>query len=351
MIAARNVLRSIGLALAPAALSLLAACSASRVSSAPVLATQGVGPGADAHAAPDTGGATVPTFSTSFTYSGKKYAVKMVGTDPTTSSVTTTVNDQVVPVKLVFSNGVSLDGAAQTSTLTGSPIWINGSYPEGTTQYGDALMRSEFWTYTQSTTYHLLLGTPTVEPTQRIVVPSADGFTTGTGSSLQGFVAYAWFIQTIEPQLLQSLSIDPHTLTIFLTQKTQVLEQNGHCCFNGYHNSFPITISSGPATFTTAWSSVSSKNVTHMAHEIAEWMNDPFYTNAVPKWVDPVSGACGGGKLEVGDPTASFLYTVNGYHVEDMTFYSWFTRTSPSIGINGQYDMRNMLTGPAAVCP
>jgi hypothetical protein len=88
-----------------------------------------------------------------------------------------------------------------------------------------------------------------------------------------------------------------------------------------------------------------------MAHEVAEWMNDPFYTNVVPKWVDPITHACGGAKLEVGDPTASILFQVNGYQVEDMAFYSWFTRTVPSIGINGKYDLLGRLTDPAAVCP
>jgi hypothetical protein len=296
---------------------------------------------------PDAGTTTVPNFSTSFVFGGKTYALKMVGTDPQSGGVTTTVADQVIPIKLAFSDGTILDGSNEIATLTASPIFVDAAYPSGKTQFADALMRAEFWKYAKSENYHVLLATPAIEPTVRVDVPTADGSIVNG----EGRVTYQWFVQTIEPQILQQLNVDPTTLSIFLTENTRVLEQSGHCCFNGYHSSFPLTGPSGPVTFTTAWASVSAGSVTHMAHEVAEWMNDPFYTNVVPKWMSPVGNFCGGRKLEVGDPLAGSVYTVHGYLVEDMTFSSWFSHDVPSIGIHGRYDMRALLTGPASVCP
>jgi hypothetical protein len=306
------------------------------------------GPSANSFRAldPDTGAKTVPFFKTSFMYGGKTYVLKVVGTNPQSGGVTTTVGDQIVPIKLVFSDGTVLDGTNEVATLTASPIFVDASYPSGTTQYADALMRAEFWKYAMSENYHVLVGAPTVASTVQVGVPAADGSIVKG----EGRVSYQWFVQTIEPQILQQLNIDPTTLSIFLTKNTRVLEPSGHCCFNGYHSAFNLTGPTGPETFTTAWASVSSGSVTHLAHEVAEWMNDPFYNNVVPKWVSPMGG-CGGSKLEVGDPLAGTIYTVNGYQVEDMTFYSWFSRDMPSIGISGQYDMRAVLTGPAALCP
>lgn len=295
---------------------------------------------------PDTATKTIPFFKTAFAYAGKTYQLKIVGTNPASGGATTTVPDQIIPIKLVFSDGTVLDGSTEVPTLTASPVFVNASYPSGKTQFGDGLMRAEFWKYAKSESYHVLVGKPTVLSTMRISVPAADGSIVNG----EGRVSYQWFIQTIEPQILTGSNIDPSSFSIFLTKNTRVLEPSGHCCFNGYHSAFDITLPSGPATFTTAWASVSTGSVTHMAHEVAEWMNDPFYTNVVPKWETPMTNSCGGSKLEVGDPLAGTIYTVNGYQVEDMTFYSWFAHDMQSIGINGQYDMRAVLTGPATVC-
>jgi hypothetical protein len=296
---------------------------------------------------PNSGPKTIPFYSSSFVYAGKTYKLKIVGTNPRSGGVSTTVANQIVPIKLVFSDGTVLNGGNESTILTASPVYVNATYDSGTTQFSDALMRAEFWQFAASENYHVLLAAPHVMPVVRVSVPAGDGVVVGG----EGRVAYQWFLQTIEPQLLQQLNIDPTTLTIFLTKNTRLLEPSGHCCFSGFHSSYNLTIPSGPATFTTAWASVAAGSVARLSHEISEWMNDPFNTNVVPKWLFPNSSACGGSKLEVGDPLANTIYTVHGYQVEDMTFYSWFTRDAPSIGINGDYDMLGNLSGPAGVCP
>ena len=294
---------------------------------------------------------TVPHFTSTFDFSGVRYTAMTVGTDPKLAPVSTTIDVEIIPVKLVFADGVVLDNTALVGSLVKSPLFVTGTYQEGSTQFGDAVMRSEFWSYASGTPYHVLLGNPVVEPTTTVDVPAADGYTSGSGSSATGFATFAWFIQTIEPQLLRQFDIRPTTLAMFVTRRLHVLEPGGHCCFSGYHATLPLSTPSGQATFTTAWSSLDNNAIVGMSHEVAEWMNDPFNDNIVPAWVFPGKTSCGGHKLEVGDPVTNFTFTVNGYAVQDIVFYSWFTRTSPSIGIGGAYDLLHKLAGPAMVCP
>jgi hypothetical protein len=260
------------------------------------------------------------------------------------------VGVEIVPVNLVFSDGISLDATSAAAVIPQTALFQNASYAGGDTQYGDAFMRAQFWRYAANTNYHVLLGTPFLEPTQQILVPSADGYTSTTSTGTEGYLTYAWFVQTIEPQLIQQLGIDPRTLTIFATVNTKVLEPSGRCCYAGYHSSFRITTAWGASTATTAWASVNGYDVETLSHEIGEWYDDPFYTNVVPKWVNPISNGCNGDLLEVGDPVTNYSLTVNGALLQDLTYYSWFSRDNPSIGINGQYDFMGKLLAPAKSC-
>ena len=54
--------------------------------------------------------ASVPTWTGSFTYSAKTYNFTMVGTNPAAGSVTTTVPTEILPLKVVASNGISTSG-------------------------------------------------------------------------------------------------------------------------------------------------------------------------------------------------------------------------------------------------
>ncbi|MBV8490782.1 MAG: hypothetical protein JO199_09670 [Candidatus Eremiobacteraeota bacterium] len=291
---------------------------------------------------------TVPYFQSSFSYGGTTYPYKIVGTNPMGTARTTTVAVAIVPLRLIFSDGSAFDATAAASHLPQSPLFTKGSYPAGETQYGDALMRSEFWAYLRNgaAPYHVLLAAPKLEPTISVTVPRADGYTSRTSGSLQGRVTYAWFVQTEEKQLIGQLHIPPTTLAIFPTVDVDVLEPGNYCCYLGYHSA----ISSGSAIWTTAWASISSTNISVLSHEVAEWLNDPFYTNRVPPWVSPESNACGGDDLEVGDPVTLFHFKVNGYEVQDEAFFSWFARVAPSKGIHEWYDLQGNLQSPAADC-
>src|SRR5690349_14177601 len=88
---------------------------------------------------------TVPHWKTSFVFNGQTYAITMVGSSPLAAPLTTVVRDEIIPVNLVFSDGKKTEGSRETATLVNSPVYVGASYEEGTTQYADALARSEFY--------------------------------------------------------------------------------------------------------------------------------------------------------------------------------------------------------------
>jgi len=300
-----------------------------------------------------TSGLTIPYFESSFIYERQAYTYKMVGTNPKGKAATTTIPVEIVPVRFTFSNGVSLDASGVAASLPKSPLFNNSAFDAGSMQFTDAVMRSEFWKYTSKKNYHVLLGKPSIAATVTVPVPSSDGYTSRTAhGAMEGYVAYDWFILTIEPSIIHQLGIPPTTFTLFPTYNTNVLEEGGYCCYRGYHQAFPVAGASGTQIWTTAWASVTSKEMVALSHEISEWLNDPFYNNIVPSWIEPQDPAvCGGNLLEVGDPVTRHRFKSGGFALQDEAFFSWFSRQSPSIGFDGRYDLLGKLHGPAKSCP
>jgi hypothetical protein len=127
-----------------------------------------------------------------------------------------------------------------------------------------------------------------------------------------------------------------------VTYNTAFLLPNGGV-FLGYHNAI------GAQTFVVAsyndpgfnLYSYNAADVVVLSHELGEWMDDPFGTNQVPPWgqfgIQPTCST----QLEVGDPltTATYAYPFAGfeYHIQELAYSSWFTRTSPSLAFNGEY--------------
>lgn len=64
---------------------------------------------------------------------------------------------------------------AASAGVQASPVFQPASFSSGITQYGDAIQRAEFWgpVSTNGGGYHMLLGQPTVLPTQTITVHTA----------------------------------------------------------------------------------------------------------------------------------------------------------------------------------
>jgi hypothetical protein len=318
---------------------------------------------------------TVPMWTGNFRHAelgtSRLFSYTMVGTSPWARSVTTSVPTQIIPVALIFSNGVSLDGATRVADTIASPIFQPFVSQSGFTQYGDAMTRASFQRVVQqrSPNWHVLLGRPAVFATHTLTVPPEQGFEfTGTGSGAPiGLVNLEWFAQQIR-SLLAALNVDSRTLPIFLTYNSFLFSGTPKtCCVMGFHSALA---SPGPDNTenvnTFVWASYSDRgifdrpieDITALSHEVAEWYQDPLTQNVVPPWPQPGSGACFSNIMEVGDaiqnfPDLSFVVKMGDveYHPQDVALFSWFSRQSPSIGLKGRYSYRGAkLARPAPTC-
>lgn len=296
---------------------------------------------------------TIPYWSSSFTYNGQTYQYTMVGTDPSAGSVSTTIPVVIIPLNFTFANGVTLDGTTEVASTVASPIFQAASFTSGNTQYGDAMQRAEFWNSvaTASPGYHVLLGGPTVLPTQSINVPRNQGieFTGQTSGQPIGLLSYSWFNARLD-NLMVSMHISPTVIPIFITFDTFLyIHSLGNCCVLGYHgattslngngaqhiNTYIYAAYSNPGIFGAG---VPIQDINALSHEVAELFNDPFVSNIVPAWSVPGEPQYGcTSYLEVGDPLVGVAFNVNGYHPQDIAFLSWFARATPSTSQGGLY--------------
>ena len=308
---------------------------------------------------------TIPFWSSVFNYSGNIYPYQMVGTDPSAGSKTTKVPTEIIPLNLTFSNGVTLDGTTKVKSTLESPLFTKATYTSGTTQYGDAIQRAEFWKYVSKSSnknYHVLLAQPKVYSTISLTVPTNVGQeTTGknTGASI-GLVDINWFDSQLQAIMTQ-LHISPKTLPIFLDYNTFLYQgTTSNCCILGYHSAIFSTDALGKSVIQTyafaAYSdpgifSVPIEDIHALSHEVSEWYNDPFTDNITPTWSVPSEPQYGcSNDLEVGDPVVGVAFNVNGYHPEDEVFFSWYAKQVPSIGIHGQYTYLGTFTAPSPTC-
>jgi len=309
---------------------------------------------------------TVPVWSGSIVspVNRVKYNYRMVGTSPflgTKSS--TTVGYVLVELRFHFSDGTVLDPtlpscgdnqSVVTRVLNSPVIAKNIAYGSGTTQFEDAFQRANFWKYTKSTGYHVLIN-KTGAILFDITVPASEGFThdLGTGCPPLGEVNYTWFDNGYK-QALKKYVNKPNQLALGINYNTVLYNGSpNNCCTLGYHGS--VGIGSGTQTYSESaypdQGTFSGWNTATLSHEIGEWMNDPFGTDPTPAWghTGQVSGCQN--NLEVGDPLSGTVFNVkdNGftYEVQDLAYFSWFYRQSPSIGFGGSYSFGGTFTKDA----
>ena len=318
------------------------------------------------------GARTIPHWSSSFTFGGQVFPYTMVGTSPFSTTNTTTIPTVIIPVDFVFADGTSLDGSSKITQTLGSPNFQPFLYTSSTTptQFGDAVQRAEFFASVGSNNWHLMLGTPTILPTQVIHVPSnqaidfMDPFST-TPTEV-GLMSASWFSAQFQ-NLIESLHIAPNTLPIVATYNTFLYVHDlNNCCILGFHGAFSSRNGNGSQQVQTyifeSWND--SKifvnpvdDVVALSHEVSEWMNDPFVNNIVPPWEFPGNLGCQG-NLETGDPVevlpdSEFPVTINGftYHPQTEALLQWFTRESPSSAIDGMYSYPGpVFTSPSQPC-
>jgi len=338
-------------------------------------------------AQPALNGVTIPYWSDNFTYQGLDFTYRMVGTDPKKGSRTTVIPTEIIPYRFVFPDGQVfdassdvVDGQTAIQGIINSPIFQNydfvlGGTSVGKTQYGDAFQRANFWNSvaTSSKDYHVRLGQPTVLPTQTIVVPDGAGFYYYDPffNITIPFVKYSFFLAQ-EKAIRADLSISPQTLPIavwggVVPESSSAPGFPGASAWHGVENG-----NGGVLTFIGAsYGAWGFHDVYPLSHEVAEWMDDPFVDNYTPGWNIPFiipdercdSGSIASGLLEAADPVEFFdeaEVALPGasydYHVTEAMFIDFYTRSSQSRSVNGQYSMFEigapfgLLTEPSSLC-
>lgn len=346
-------------------------------------------------------GSSIPTWTYSIVspIDGKTYSGQIIGKNPATKPGQVTVIPTIlIPVRLNFQYSSTTSyifdptagdagclGAGrnafqltQVSPLFNDHIYTLGGTNVGNTQYIDAFQRASFWNDVSASgggNYHTLLGV-TPMPLQSVTVTSANSGTpngtvysvggcgTNTGNvnvpGTLGVMNINWW-DPVAKSIISRLGINPNSFVLFVTYNAVMSVGNptvsGNCCVLGYH-SITGAQTYGIAEFEgrnqTVFSGVS--DTSSMSHEIGEWLNDPTGANPTPAWgnIGQVSGCQN--NYEVGDPLSGTLMpavSLNGftYHLQELAFFGWFYRLTPSGGVHGWYSDNGTFTSDAgAVC-
>jgi hypothetical protein len=241
-----------------------------------------------------------------------------------------------------------------------------GGTTVGTTQYIDAFQRANFWQFVGGTDYHTI-----VNPQVRAPVSVNLSGNQGLAISFRGcgplaIVSFETMYHQIFPTLLASERVNSSQFPIFLFYNTVMSISSPNdlkdCCILGFHAAITQNARSPVQTYAFIDFDTSRRfggkfsDTSIAAHEIGEWMDDPFANNPTPPWghVGQVSGCQS--NLEVGDPlTRTNIPTVTGangfpYHLQELAFFSWFYG-APSIAVNGWFSDNNTFTSDAGpVC-
>lgn len=291
----------------------------------------------------------------------------MVGTNPTSTNVTTTIPVFIIPIKMVYgtANGnMTFDPVAKKlansktiiQNTIASPVFdpslnfTQGGTNLGTTQYIDAYQRGNFWsTVSSRPKYHVLLGTPTVLAEQSITVTASQGKVIANpfGTGKVGTYDINAFDGKLQTYLAKFTQINPGALPIFVTYDTYLTQ--GGCCIGGYHSangSQPAGQTYATFTYVDHASSF-SEDVSALSHEVGEWMDDPFVDNFVNCTDNSV--------MENGDPLegnakyGTFPYTLNGftYNLQSLVFIPYFGKAR-STSVHGWLSFQN---DEHTVCP
>jgi len=342
--------------------------------------------------------ATAASSLATFTYNvnssrdGNSYTGAMVGQDPFSAGFTqTTVTTPIIPL-IITTNGVAIKlnkhgilafvkgsttfdpTAADTSCLSApndvpetvfqqSPIFQDndftfGATDVGTTQYLDAFQRANFWGSVQGTDYHTIVNPVMLPPvTLNIGIAHALAIPPALfgGCGALGIIDIKTFDSILSETLLPQLAaegVDTSQFPIFLMYNVVLSTGNANnlnqCCVLGFHGASGSPIQTfSPIDFdTTGLFGPTVHDTSIAAHEVGEWMDDPFGNNPTPAWghTGQVPGCQN--NLEVGDPlTGTNVANVVGangftYHLQELAFFSWFYG-APSIAANGWFSDNN----------
>lgn len=314
---------------------------------------------------------------------GQKFTGMMVGNSPFTSKATSTETMQIVPVIVTIGSTVfdptkanSCDaGKVALTQFQGSPLVLPADFKlngvnVGTGQYSDAFTRASFWKpiVKNGGTYNNNLKVVTLKPIHysqgsKGVIIVNQGCGPLGGLDFQTLMND--FEQTVIPKLQNSgQGVGPTTFPVFMLHNVVMyIGNSSQCCVLGFHGAFSskgAVQTYSPFDYDTTKDFVNSNNIPltdtyFAAHEINEWVNDPFGVNPTPAWgnVGQVQGCQN--NLEVGDPLTGTnpinVKMKNGmtYELQELAFFSWFYGP-PSIGTGGKFSDNGTFTSAQGAC-
>jgi hypothetical protein len=328
---------------------------------------------------PDAG-LLLPHWTSTFTSGGTSFEYAILGGDPALGQ-TTTIPAVIIPYRIEFSDGTVLDastdlidGVTPLEGIMNSPVFqpapfSSGTTSLGTTQWGDAILRANFWDRRPpGDGYHVLLA-PTVLPTVTVSVPAEYGVTSvdpGSGRTL-GVVSTQWTYNLMASEIA-ALGITPDQVAINIFPEVLVSTLNGVGSSLGYHWSVDLSSVTGIAGNQTyiqvgyfGETSIEGRANAHgtgvLGHELVEWLNDPNLWNIVPSWQIPDEpGVCYSPSMEVADPIEyepvhlEIPLGGNLYNFPDVTFHSYFTHAAESHSVNGWRTLLDTYTTSSVPC-
>jgi hypothetical protein len=298
----------------------------------------------------------------------------MVGTDPIIAGAgTTSIAVEIIPVRLSFSLANTVmsgeatacgDNTGIVSRVTNSPLftintWSDNGVVIGQTQFPDAFQRANFWSIVSaaSPNYHVMLQPVSVSPAVTAEVPLSSTLQSNPNPGCPQPIAAVpiGFMESIVQNTLAAQSITADTLPIFLTYNTAFLLPSGGL-FLGYHskqgNQTYVVASYNDPGFNLF--SYNVEDVAVLTHELGEWLDNPLLVNTVPSWGQIGLQPSCGTALEVGDPLSASIYPMATptftYHLQELAYFSWFARNSPSLALNGRYSTQGTFLNPAPPC-
>ncbi len=327
---------------------------------------------------------------------GRVYADTIVGRGPFGSNKTaTTVNVLIVPL-IVQIGGTTFDPTQPDSCISGgltplaafqgspliAPVEFDGGSGAGhaalidgtnggSATYIDAFRRAEFWKELHGTAYHTTFRVTTLGAwtiSAATVQSLGGGAVLDTNCAPLGVLHTAAFQRYVTGTMIPAIhQIRPTNFVLFLAKDVVTTSSANLNCLNvceiGYHGAegSPVQTYSVAEYDTTAgfWNSPGIANISIIAHELGEWLDDPLVTNPTPAWggIGQVAGCQT--NWEVGDPLTGTdfpaIAMANGvtYTPQELAFYSWFYNADggPSLGAGGKFSMNGTFSGPSKACP
>jgi chitinase len=320
---------------------------------------------------------SLPTFTSTATVAGTNYTYTLLGGDPTKGG-TTTIPTVLVAITLTIDAPIDaegrkavLDAAPIARQVIRSPIFADYPFASGKTQYGDALMRADFYAQGGSGEWHTRLGQPKVVPL-KIEVPIGRGYvlTSKKSGRMLAMVDLRFMQQEIFNQLPKD-AVPTGTLLVAVVRNTTyyVNSDATQCCHWG---TYGVDTSAGArqpfvlGTYLDPSVVDVDADVQPITQQIARFFRDPLHDplyrgprgapvpgNSFPAWmkVPPKtdtelprqnSASGGSGIASLGnDPTdvnwkntvqasKPFIATMSGtsYHLQNVALLQWYNQSA-----------------------